>query len=269
MKHFCVITTTFSFHRECYFFHHSGPWSEIVVTFAARWALLECTDGLNSLWSERLLAFQVKDVSMQSCCFWKTLLIPLWDPECFYLCVYAASFWLGERAARHKVGTNLDPFHKHTCFSYTATVVWIERWTCNSEVTCGFESRLRLELSTSEVRPLSKAPNPRTAPRALQCRLPTAPSVCALGWVKCRENISLQVILCIIVYVTNKAQIFLHAPFRISLVSEDPLRCVTSKYGGVLLVGCLCVSHQYMSWFGSPSYGNHVWAHAKMNYWLT
>ncbi len=32
----------------------------------------------------------------------------------------------------------------------------------------------------------------------------TAPGVCALGWVKCREHISLLVILCIIVYVTNK-----------------------------------------------------------------
>jgi len=30
----------------------------------------------------------------------------------------------------------------------------------------------------------------------------TAPGVCALGWVKCREHISLLVILCIIVYVT-------------------------------------------------------------------
>ncbi len=43
-----------------------------------------------------------------------------------------------------------------------------------------------------------------TAPRAQQCRLPTAPGVCALGWVKCREHISLLVILCKIVYVTNK-----------------------------------------------------------------
>ncbi len=34
-------------------------------------------------------------------------------------------------------------------------------------------------------------------------RLRTAPGVCALGWVKCREHISLLVILCIIVYVTN------------------------------------------------------------------
>ncbi len=31
----------------------------------------------------------------------------------------------------------------------------------------------------------------------------TAPGVCVLGWVKYREHISLLVILCIIVYVTN------------------------------------------------------------------
>ncbi len=29
-------------------------------------------------------------------------------------------------------------------------------------------------------------------------------TVCMLGWVKCREHISLLVILCIIVYVTKK-----------------------------------------------------------------
>ncbi len=64
------------------------------------------------------------------------------------------------------------------------------------EVTqeCGFESRLRQEVSTTEV-----STEPQTAPRALQYRLPTAP----LGWVKCREHIS----LCIIVYVTNKAHL--------------------------------------------------------------
>ncbi len=32
--------------------------------------------------------------------------------------------------------------------------------------------------------------------------------MCALGWVKCREHISLLVILCIIVYVTNKQLFF-------------------------------------------------------------
>ncbi len=38
----------------------------------------------------------------------------------------------------------------------------------------------------------------------------TAPSVCARGWVKYRENISLLVILCIIVYVTNKKKIYIY-----------------------------------------------------------
>ncbi len=40
-----------------------------------------------------------------------------------------------------------------------------------------------------------------TAPRALHSPV----QVCTLGWVKCREHISLLIILCIIVYVTNKA----------------------------------------------------------------
>ncbi len=31
-------------------------------------------------------------------------------------------------------------------------------------------------------------------------------TVCVLGWVKCREHISLLVILCIIVYVTKKKE---------------------------------------------------------------
>ncbi len=46
-----------------------------------------------------------------------------------------------------------------------------------------------------------------TAPRVPHSQLPTAPS--ALGWVKCREHISLLIILCIIVYVTNKAHLSL------------------------------------------------------------
>ncbi len=56
---------------------------------------------------------------------------------------------------------------------------------------------------------LEQGTEPPTAPRAPQCRLPNAPRVCALGWVKCREHISLLVILCIIVYVTNKAHLSL------------------------------------------------------------
>ncbi len=71
---------------------------------------------------------------------------------------------------------------------------------------CGFESRLRQELSTTEVRPLSKAPNHRLLPGAAAsaAHCSRCVCVCARGWVKCREHISLLVILCIIVYVTNK-----------------------------------------------------------------
>ncbi len=56
---------------------------------------------------------------------------------------------------------------------------------------------------------LEQGTEPPTAPQAPQCRLPTDPGVCALGWVKCREHISLLIILCIIVYVTNKAHLSL------------------------------------------------------------
>ncbi len=65
------------------------------------------------------------------------------------------------------------------------------------EVTqgCGFESRLRQEVHDC---------SPGAAQSAAHC------SKCyTLGWVKCREHISLLIILCIIVYVTNKAHPFL------------------------------------------------------------
>lgn len=140
----------------------------------------ECADGLNSIWSERLLAFQVKDVSMQSCCFQR--------------------------------------------------LSWFRCEALNASI-CVY--MLHHSGSVSELQGIKSAPI----------------------WIH-STNIH--------AFPTQQ-----HAPFRISLVSEDPLRCVTSTYGGVLLVGCLCVSHWYMSWFGNPSYGNHVWAHAKMNYWRT
>ncbi len=65
---------------------------------------------------------------------------------------------------------------------------------------CGFESRLWQEVSTTEGRPLSKAPNPPTAPgrRNVGC-----PLLHLMG--KMQRHISLLIILCIIVYVTNKA----------------------------------------------------------------
>ncbi len=55
-----------------------------------------------------------------------------------------------------------------------------------------------LELLLSEQRPLLQV-----CVHCSRC-VSTAPSVCSLGWVKCREHISLLVILFIIVYVTNK-----------------------------------------------------------------
>ncbi len=70
---------------------------------------------------------------------------------------------------------------------------------------CGFKSRLRQEWSTTEVRPLSKAPNPRLLPGCPLLQV----CVCALGWVKYREHILLLVTLCIIVYVTNTAHLSL------------------------------------------------------------
>ncbi len=76
------------------------------------------------------------------------------------------------------------------------------------EVTqsCGFKSRLWQEVSTRKSpKALEQGTEPPTAPQVLQCWLPTTP----LGWVKCREYISLLNILCIIVYVTNKAHLSL------------------------------------------------------------
>ncbi len=47
----------------------------------------------------------------------------------------------------------------------------------------------------------------------------TAPGVCALGWVKCREHISLLVILCIIVYVTKKLKISVFNPIMVKCLN--------------------------------------------------
>ncbi len=76
------------------------------------------------------------------------------------------------------------------------------------EVTqgCEFESRLWQEVSTTEVRPLSKAPNPQLLPGRRNVGCPLL-QVCV--HFKCREHISLLIILCIVVYVTNKAHLSL------------------------------------------------------------
>ncbi len=67
---------------------------------------------------------------------------------------------------------------------------------------CGFKSRLWQEVSTTEVRPLSNALIPQN------CRTVGSPLL-QFGWVKCREHISLLIILCTVVYVTNKAHLSL------------------------------------------------------------
>ncbi len=79
---------------------------------------------------------------------------------------------------------------------------WIEHWTCNPRLWVQILAPVGIVHDWGET--LEQGTEPLTAPRAPQRRLPTAPSVCALGWVKCREHISLLVILCIIMYVTNK-----------------------------------------------------------------
>ncbi len=79
--------------------------------------------------------------------------------------------------------------HTHT-HKRTHTIVGLmdRALDLKPEVTqgCGFESRL-------------PDCSPGAAQSAAHC------SKCTLGWVKCREHISLLIILCLIVYVTNKA----------------------------------------------------------------
>ncbi len=86
---------------------------------------------------------------------------------------------------------------------------------------------------------LEQGTEPPTAPRTPLRQLSTAPGVCvcvcvhcsrcvcALGWVKCREHISLLVILCIIVYVTNK-KIFIFLNQHIIMISEGS--CATEDW---------------------------------------
>ncbi len=73
--------------------------------------------------------------------------------------------------------------------------------------------------TTTEVRPLSKALNSQLLPGP-QHRLPTAPGVCALGWIKCRAQISLLVILCIIVNVTEKKSSYIVKCRPIPVISK-------------------------------------------------
>ncbi len=72
---------------------------------------------------------------------------------------------------------------------------------------CGFESRLQQEFSMTEVRPLSKAPNPQLLSGRRSTGCPLLQVCVHLDGLN--ALISLLVILCIIVYVTNKAHLSL------------------------------------------------------------
>ncbi len=79
---------------------------------------------------------------------------------------------------------------------YVLTIFWLFIWNHDLSRTC---PRLRWD-------PWARHRTTNCSPgAAASCTM----QVCALGWVKCREHISLLVILCIIVYVTNKANLSL------------------------------------------------------------
>ncbi len=96
---------------------------------------------------------------------------------------------------------------------------WIERWTCNPRLWVRISAPAGIVHDWVET--LEQGTEPPTAHQAPQRQLPTAPCVCVLGWVKCREHISLLVILCIIVYVTNKAHLSLIASETVRLNSAN------------------------------------------------
>ncbi len=73
------------------------------------------------------------------------------------------------------------------------------RWPNGKSVRLETRGNLRLW-----VRIPTPAGSPRLLPGCCTVGCPLL-QVCTLGWVKCREHISLLIIFCIIVYVTNKA----------------------------------------------------------------
>ncbi len=79
-------------------------------------------------------------------------------------------------------------------------------WTCNLRLWVWISALAGIVHDWGET--FAQGTEPPTAPRAPLRWLPTAPGLCALGWVKCRGQISLLVILCIIVYVTKNYILF-------------------------------------------------------------
>ncbi len=81
----------------------------------------------------------------------------------------------------------------------------MEKWTCNPRLWVRISAPAGIVHDWGET--LEQGTEPPTAPRrrSVGCTLlQMCVCVCARGWVKCRKHISLLVILCIIVYVTNK-----------------------------------------------------------------
>ncbi len=89
--------------------------------------------------------------------------------------------------------------------AYTFFVSWSEQ---NSRAVVGLMDRVLDLKPEANGRLWVRIPAPTGSPRLLPGRCTVGCpllQVCTLGWVKCREHISLLIILCIIVYVTNKA----------------------------------------------------------------
>ncbi len=96
------------------------------------------------------------------------------------------------------------------------------------EVTqgCGFESRLWQEVSTTQV---SKAPNPQLLPGRRNVSCPLLQVCVHLDGLNAENTFHSFIILCIIVYVTNKAHLSL-----ICIVFElktGPLRQLSRSLG--------------------------------------
>ncbi len=84
--------------------------------------------------------------------------------------------------------------------------------------------------------------------------------VCTLGWVKCREHISLLIILCIIVYVTNKAHLSLICLFVNMAVEKrtaSPLETSRGHCGHLQTYNAEAAAAEWhhVFWSASP----HLW----------
>ncbi len=95
------------------------------------------------------------------------------------------------------------------CYDYGISLYFFMSWSeQNSRAVVGLMDRVLDLKPEANGRLWVRIPAPTGSPRLLPGRCTVGCpllQVCTLGWVKCREHISLLIILCIIVYVTNKA----------------------------------------------------------------